>query len=826
MLRQAVNMNKFIRATTTPVGDIFTYRCSRLITGNAFRNGPNLIDDHQTAKRLNDLKPGRLTPESIKDKETDYDPDQALVIYLWTLSENLTTELIDLDFIRSMVEGGASMAACDKYGQTILHALVRDWHPDTIRFAEEQCIDLNSQDHFGVTALHLAAGMNLKESTEELLRHGANPNIETFADRQTPMHYAAKYNGVDALKVLIKYKGDINKPDEMKRTPLFVAAEYGRAEAVQYLMDMGAPTAVTNSFGVSAMSFIAEKMPAVAYNALSQFVDVDTAKMKKKWFIYNFENYENRGSAIEKSVLELIAIYDQFELASHPVVQKAIECKWQLYGKSHTSTRLVLTMLHLILWLVLAYEFQDNHNYYTPLKTNGWKIALEALIILSWAYFFWEEMKKKQIVSIDHRRWVASKEQILTKNLKNCHPTWQEEKKYLMAEFERVKNAPSLAVSGRVWYIYEWVYLFIILTVVATRLADHFMQDSAEDRAKLLIDPDYSDKDTRMTAMSRRLFLAHKMMFSLGLVFAFLRICKFLCAFRAMGVFLRLSALSVESFIQFLLLFIQLYIPLVAAYWALFGNNEENVRLIAETVANSTVIPYKVTYVNVSGVMTPTLDESFIFTLSTLSQLAFSVFEKMVTQSTYLVFWNELEPSISRVLYMISSFLLTFIGFNIFTALVVFTFKTKYSRCTSLATISQITKMLHFEKRANPTTTKYIKKMHKQHCNPLVEPFHHSSNIETEERDLIQDINKSQRQVQLIFDKVKDAETLIQQNTQTDSGQVLRRLQRRMDEFQKKQSNFKTKMDKELHDLVKDQESFVKDLPKLLEKSRKAHQEE
>ena len=65
--------------------------------------------------------------------------------------------------------------SADKYGQTVLHALVRDWDADTIRFAEEQCVDLDAQDKFGVSALHLAAAMDLKESTEELLKHGGEP---------------------------------------------------------------------------------------------------------------------------------------------------------------------------------------------------------------------------------------------------------------------------------------------------------------------------------------------------------------------------------------------------------------------------------------------------------------------------------------------------------------------------------------------------------------------------------------------------------------------------------------------------------------------------
>ena len=820
-------MEEFIRATTTPTGDIFTYRCSRLLHKNSFRDGPNMIEDFETVKRLNDLKPGRLDPESDTMKSTDNNPNQALVIYLWTLTENFSINYIDLDFIKTMVQGGASMSSVDKHGQTILHALVRDWHPDTVRFAEEQCIDLDAQDNFGVSALHLAAGMNLKETSEELLRHGANPNIDTFGDKQTPVHYAAKYNSVEALKVLIKFKGDINKLDEMKRTPLFVAAEYGSAQAVQYLMDIGAPVSVTNCFGISAMSFIAEKMPVVAYNALSQFLQVDTTKNEKKWFIYNLENYENRGSMLEKSVIELIAIYDQFELASHPVVQKAIEVKWLLYGKKHTCTRLVMTLLHLILWLVLAYEFQDNHDYYTPLKTNGWKIPVEVLIVLSGGFFFGEEMKKRQKISADHQRWVASKEMLLTKNLKHCHPTWPSERKYLNAEFKRVKNAPSLKVSSRVWYIYELLYMLIIVIVVITRIVDLQFKDNPEDRAKIPHHQNFWGRYTKMTPLSENLFLTHKIMFSLGLLFSFFRVCKFLCAFRAMGVFLRLSALSIESFVQFLLLFLQLFIPLLAAHWAMFGGNDDNVELIARRMIANDAHLYNetgFTYKNISGIMTHSLNEEVQFYLVSLPQVAYTLWEQTVNHNELLWAWLVLEPGIIHVLFAISSFLLTFVGFNIFTALVVFTFKTKYSRCTSLATISQATKMLHLEHGADPVTLKHIKMMHKQHCNPLIETLHHSDDIESEEKSLVYDISRSQRQMQRMFDRIKEAEIRYQKKLQMNCDETLKRLKVRMDVLRKRHSELKTDMKKDLQDIVTGQENLIRHLPKLLEKGRKAQQ--
>ena len=108
-------MDNFIKGTTAPFADIFTYRKTRLQSnkGSSFRDGPRLIEDFSTVKKLNDLKPGRITPEGSEiaaaKKSPEENPSQTLLIYMWTLTENLTTREIDLDFIRSMLDGGATL---------------------------------------------------------------------------------------------------------------------------------------------------------------------------------------------------------------------------------------------------------------------------------------------------------------------------------------------------------------------------------------------------------------------------------------------------------------------------------------------------------------------------------------------------------------------------------------------------------------------------------------------------------------------------------------------------------------------------------------------
>lgn len=51
--------------------------------------------------------------------------------------------------------------------------------------------------------------------------------VKTHGEEQTPLHYAARYDSVEAIKVLIQSGAMIDGVDFLNRTPLHVAAETG-----------------------------------------------------------------------------------------------------------------------------------------------------------------------------------------------------------------------------------------------------------------------------------------------------------------------------------------------------------------------------------------------------------------------------------------------------------------------------------------------------------------------------------------------------------------------------------------------------------------------
>jgi ankyrin repeat protein len=81
------------------------------------------------------------------------------------------------------------------------------------------------------TDLHSAALEGGAERVKELLKKGANPNIQDEKGR-TPLHEAAHEGRVDVVKLLLVHGADPAVKDKDGRTPLDLARAEGRREVV------------------------------------------------------------------------------------------------------------------------------------------------------------------------------------------------------------------------------------------------------------------------------------------------------------------------------------------------------------------------------------------------------------------------------------------------------------------------------------------------------------------------------------------------------------------------------------------------------------------
>ena len=82
--------------------------------------------------------------------------------------------------------------------------------------------DLNQQDKFGRSPLHVAAAVDYADMVRFLVKNGADINIQTYGEEQMPIHYAAKNDACKSLKMLLGYGANIDSRDMKNRTPLQV----------------------------------------------------------------------------------------------------------------------------------------------------------------------------------------------------------------------------------------------------------------------------------------------------------------------------------------------------------------------------------------------------------------------------------------------------------------------------------------------------------------------------------------------------------------------------------------------------------------------------
>ena len=81
----------------------------------------------------------------------------------------------------------------------------------------------------------------------------------------------------------------------------------GSIEAVNFLMNMGAPAGVYDSFGNSAMVMMIEKVPQYSYEALNQFFVEDSAMRRRYYYLDHLEfDVKSKGHAKDaRNVLEV-----------------------------------------------------------------------------------------------------------------------------------------------------------------------------------------------------------------------------------------------------------------------------------------------------------------------------------------------------------------------------------------------------------------------------------------------------------------------------------------------------------------------------------------
>uniref|UniRef100_A0A3P8UN01 Ankyrin repeat and SOCS box containing 3 n=1 Tax=Cynoglossus semilaevis TaxID=244447 RepID=A0A3P8UN01_CYNSE len=172
--------------------------------------------------------------------------------------------------LRKLILRGCSLDCRDNRGWTPLHEAaaagsarcVQDIFHDFVNFqtheGETACFLAAQRGHVSVVRLLLKAGADINKQTNDtscslfaavdgghrdvvnfLLGEGAEVNRSHTESCWTCLHQAVYKGDCDIVQQLVKVC-NVEAPDDLKITPLFVAAQYGRVQCLRILIDAGA----------------------------------------------------------------------------------------------------------------------------------------------------------------------------------------------------------------------------------------------------------------------------------------------------------------------------------------------------------------------------------------------------------------------------------------------------------------------------------------------------------------------------------------------------------------------------------------------------------
>ena len=172
-------------------------------------------------------------PDSSPEENTAAVPDFP------TTKDNEQQELTEDERLRLM-----AVNITDKNGLSVLHNAVHQGNPHVVNRLIQAGANVN------------AISGNSEQITPNINKNSSYPSHQLlYANRTSPLIYAALGGAADCMELLINAGADVNFQDEMGNTALHAAAAHGFADCVQVLIKAGADINKQTNMGLTPLHF-------------------------------------------------------------------------------------------------------------------------------------------------------------------------------------------------------------------------------------------------------------------------------------------------------------------------------------------------------------------------------------------------------------------------------------------------------------------------------------------------------------------------------------------------------------------------------------------
>lgn len=165
-----------------------------------------------------------------------------------------------IDIVKYLVKKKAKLNLRTNLGDTAIYRASANGHTDIVKFLLESGANPNIRDKKGDSCLIKASSKGHTDVMRVLLDARINPNEIRIPniDATTPIIAAAAEDRIEAIKLLIKYKADINARNHNGDSALSIAASLGRIQAIRLLIVSGANLNNVSLFGLTPLNHAEE----------------------------------------------------------------------------------------------------------------------------------------------------------------------------------------------------------------------------------------------------------------------------------------------------------------------------------------------------------------------------------------------------------------------------------------------------------------------------------------------------------------------------------------------------------------------------------------